>query len=53
MTTKPVRRGDFSPGYWWSEQTRSYWLIFADARRFDHTDNYLSTAGNLFRGARH
>src|SRR6266545_531553 len=52
VTTNPVRRGDFCPGYWWSEQLKYYWLIFADARRFDYANNYLSTEGNIFRGAR-
>jgi mannosyl-oligosaccharide alpha-1,2-mannosidase len=53
VTTNPVRRGDFCPGYWWSEQIKYYWLIFANAQRFDYANNYLSTEGNLFRGARH
>jgi mannosyl-oligosaccharide alpha-1,2-mannosidase len=52
VTTNPVQRGDFCPGYWWSEQLKYYWLIFANARRFDYTNNYLSTEGNIFRGAR-
>jgi mannosyl-oligosaccharide alpha-1,2-mannosidase len=52
VTTNPVSRGDFCPGYWWSEQLKYYWLIFGDARRFDYTNNYLSTEGNIFRGAR-
>jgi mannosyl-oligosaccharide alpha-1,2-mannosidase len=52
VTTNPVRRGDFCPGYWWSEQLKYYWLIFGNARRFDYTNNYLSTEGNIFRGAR-
>lgn len=51
VTTNPVRRGDFTPGYWWSEQLKYYWLIFAPARRFDYANNYLSTEGNIFRGA--
>ena len=52
VTTNPVRRGDFTPGYWWSEQLKYYWLVFAQSRRFDYTNNYLSTEGNIFRGAR-
>ncbi len=52
VTTNPVRRGDFCPGYWWSEQLKYYWLIFAPAPRFDYGNNYLSTEGNIFRGAR-
>jgi mannosyl-oligosaccharide alpha-1,2-mannosidase len=52
VTTDPVTKGDFCPGYWWSEQLKYYWLLFGDARRFDYRDNYLSTEGNVFRGAR-
>ncbi len=52
VTTNPVQRGDFTPGYWWSEQLKYYWLVFAQARRFDYANNYLSTEGNIFRGAR-
>jgi mannosyl-oligosaccharide alpha-1,2-mannosidase len=52
VTTNPKQRGDFCPGYWWSEQLKYYWLIFANARRFDYANNYLSTEGNIFRGAR-
>ncbi len=52
VTTNPVVRGDFCPGYWWSEQLKYYWLIFGDARRFDYRDHYLSTEGNLLKGAR-
>ncbi|HEV2782078.1 MAG TPA: glycoside hydrolase family 47 protein [Actinophytocola sp.] len=52
VTTTPKTQGDFCPGYWWSEQLKYYWLIFGNARRFDYADNYLSTEGNMFRGAR-
>jgi mannosyl-oligosaccharide alpha-1,2-mannosidase len=52
VTTNPPAQGDFCPGYWWSEQLKYYWLIFGNARRFDYADNYLSTEGNIFRGAR-
>lgn len=46
------KQGDHCPGYWWSEQMKYYWLIFADAPRFDYAHNYLSTEGNVFRGLR-
>ena len=45
-------QGDFCPGYWWSEQLKYYWLMFGDVRRFNYRDHYLSTEGNLLRGAR-
>jgi mannosyl-oligosaccharide alpha-1,2-mannosidase len=44
-------RGDSCPGYWWSEQTKYYWLLFSDTPRFNYTNNYLSTEGNVLRGA--
>lgn len=53
VTTTPPRQGDSCPGYWWSEQTKYYWLMFGDVRRFDYRDHYLSTEGNLLRGAVH
>ena len=43
---------DACPGYWWSEQMKYYWLIFSDTARFDYSDNYLSTEGNVLRGLR-
>jgi mannosyl-oligosaccharide alpha-1,2-mannosidase len=43
-------QGDHCPGYWWSEQMKYYWLIFADCKRFDYRRNYLSTEGNVLRG---
>jgi mannosyl-oligosaccharide alpha-1,2-mannosidase len=48
VTTK--RQGDACPGYWWSEQMKYYWLMFADCPRFDYRDNLLSTEGNVLRG---
>ncbi|GGM35657.1 hypothetical protein GCM10012275_03630 [Longimycelium tulufanense] len=52
VTTTPKRQGDSCPGYWWSEQLKYYWLMFSGTSRFDYRDHYLSTEGNLFRGAR-
>jgi mannosyl-oligosaccharide alpha-1,2-mannosidase len=51
VTTNPVVRGDSCPGYWWSEQLKYYWLMFGQARRFNYDDHYLSTEGNLLKGA--
>jgi mannosyl-oligosaccharide alpha-1,2-mannosidase len=51
VTTSPPVRGDFCPGYWWSEQLKYYWLLFGQAKRFDYRDHYLSTEGNLLKGA--
>lgn len=52
VTAKPPRLLDSCPGYWWSEQMKYYWLLFADAPRFDYQHNYLSTEANLLRGAK-
>lgn len=51
VTTKT--QADHCPGYWWSEQMKYYWLIFADCRRFDYKKNYLSTEGNVLLGIKH
>jgi mannosyl-oligosaccharide alpha-1,2-mannosidase len=50
ITTKPMKQGDLCPGYWWSEQMKYYYLLFADCGRFDYKKNYLSTEGNVFVG---
>lgn len=44
------RQADHCPGYWWSEQMKYYWLMFADCRRFDYRRNYLTTEGNVLLG---
>lgn len=50
VTTTPPALGDFCPGYWWSEQMKYYYLLFANSDRFDYAHNYLSTEGNVLRG---
>lgn len=50
VTTDPKRQGDNCPGYWWSEQMKYYYLLFADTPRFDYKRNYLSTEGNVLLG---
>ena len=52
VTTSPKTQKDHCPGYWWSEQMKYYWLIFADTKRFDYRRNYLSTEGNVLLGLR-
>ena len=46
------RQADHCPGYWWSEQMKYYWLMFAQCPRFDYADNYLTTEGNVLKGFR-
>ena len=50
VTTK--RQADHCPGYWWSEQMKYYYLIFADTPRFDYASNVLTTEGNVLKGFR-
>jgi hypothetical protein len=50
VTTAPVRHGDLTSGYWWSEQMKYWYLMFTEVPRFDYGNNYLSTEGNVFRG---
>jgi mannosyl-oligosaccharide alpha-1,2-mannosidase len=52
VTTSPMRLGDLTPGYWWSENMKYYYLLFSATPRFDYTSNYLSTEGNVLRGLR-
>jgi hypothetical protein len=50
VTTSPPTLGDLTSGYWWSEQMKYWYLMFADTPRFDYANNYLSTEGNVFKG---
>ncbi|MHB8285798.1 MAG: glycoside hydrolase family 47 protein, partial [Caulobacteraceae bacterium] len=50
VTSSPKRQADHCPGYWWSEQMKYYWLIFSDTPRFDYSNNYLTTEGNVLLG---
>jgi mannosyl-oligosaccharide alpha-1,2-mannosidase len=52
VTASPKVRSDHCPGYWWSEQMKYYYLIFAGTARVDHRRLYLSTEGNILRGLR-
>jgi mannosyl-oligosaccharide alpha-1,2-mannosidase len=52
VTASPKRQADHCPGYWWSEQMKYYYLIFADCPRFDYRSNVLTTEGNVLKGMR-
>jgi mannosyl-oligosaccharide alpha-1,2-mannosidase len=52
VTANPKVQSDHCPGYWWSEQMKYYYLIFADTPRVDYRRLYLSTEGNVLRGLR-
>ena len=47
---RPMTQGDNCPGYWWSEQMKYYWLMFAEPRRVDLGKLVLSTEANVLRG---
>jgi mannosyl-oligosaccharide alpha-1,2-mannosidase len=52
VTTTPVTLGDLTSGYWFSENMKYYYLMFAHTPRFDYRRNYLTTEGNVLRGLR-
>ncbi|WP_194818389.1 glycoside hydrolase family 47 protein [Nocardia sp. XZ_19_385] len=52
VTTRPMRLGDLTPGYWFAENLKYLYLMFAAAPRFDYRSGLLSTEGKLLRGAR-
>ncbi|MER5867124.1 glycoside hydrolase family 47 protein [Kitasatospora sp. NPDC002040] len=45
------RLGDLTPGYWFAENSKYLYLMFAAAPRFDQRTGLLSTEGKLLRGA--
>jgi len=50
VTSTPKRKSDHCPGYWWSEQMKYYYLMFASTPRVDYRRLYLTTEGNVLRG---
>ncbi len=50
VRTKPAKRGDLTPAYWFAENMKYLYLLFADSPRFDYRHNYLSTEGKILRG---
>jgi mannosyl-oligosaccharide alpha-1,2-mannosidase len=52
VTANPKSQVDVCPGYWWTEQMKYYYLMFADAPRVDYRRLYLTTEGNVLRGLR-
>ncbi len=50
ITTRPMKQRDNCPGYWWSEQMKYYYLMFADCPRIDYGRLQLSTEANILRG---
>jgi len=52
VTVNPKVQDDHCPGYWWSEQMKYYYLMFAHTARVDYRRLYLTTEGNVLRGLR-
>ncbi|MDQ1657643.1 MAG: hypothetical protein QOD41_2726 [Cryptosporangiaceae bacterium] len=50
MNATPTSKGDLTPGYWYSENMKYFWLLWSGSPRFNYTTNYLTTEGNVFRG---
>lgn len=51
VTSSPIRLGDLTPAYWFAENLKYLYLMFAAAPRFDYRTGLLSTEGKLLRGA--
>lgn len=52
ITTRPMTLGDLTPGYWFSENMKYFYLLFSDTPRFDYRHNYLTTEGKVLVGLR-
>ncbi len=50
ITTRPMTQGDNCPGYWWSEQMKYYYLMFADPKRIDLDQLSMNTEACVLRG---
>jgi Glycosyl hydrolase family 47 len=50
VTTRPMVLGDLTPAYWFAENMKYLYLMFADSPRFNYRDFYLSTEGKVLRG---
>lgn len=50
ITTRPMTRGDLTPGYWFSENMKYFYLLFSNTPRFDYQHNYLTTEGKVLQG---
>jgi mannosyl-oligosaccharide alpha-1,2-mannosidase len=46
----PMKQGDLTPAYWFAENMKYLYLMFAATPRFDDATAYLSTEGKILRG---
>jgi len=49
---RPMKLGDLFPAYSFAENFKYLYLMFAEPRRFDAANYYLSTEGKVLRGLR-
>ncbi|MFD4709013.1 glycoside hydrolase family 47 protein [Streptomyces sp. NPDC058430] len=52
VTVSPMALGDLTPAYWFAENIKYLYPIFAAAPRYDYRTGNLSTEGKLPRGVR-
>ncbi len=52
ITARPMSLGDLTPAYWFAENMKYFYLLFAESPRFDYKHNYLSTEGKILVGLR-
>ncbi|MGK5628836.1 glycoside hydrolase family 47 protein [Streptomyces sp. URMC 123] len=50
VTTRPMKLGDLTPGWWFAENLKYLYLIFSRCPRFDYAKGLLSTEGKVLRG---
>lgn len=43
-------QGDFTSAYWFSENMKYYYIMFGRPQRFNYTNNYFDTEGNVLKG---
>ncbi len=52
VTTSPMTLDDYTPAYWFAENNKYLYLMFADSPRFDYRTGILSTEGKVLKGLR-
>ncbi len=52
VTTAPMALDDYTPAYWFAENNKYLYLMFAASPRFDYRGGVLSTEGKVLRGLR-
>ena len=50
MNATPTTKGDLTPGYWYAENMKYYYLLWAASPRFNYVTCDLTTEGAVLRG---